>query len=745
MDVEQFAAARKDRLTSADEELRPLVARALEDRDWGELADAAAVLWLEIFERGAPRAYAEAQLAAFRKELRKHLAKTSSTSQPPLDSDVQRVTYWLGTYTVNDATFHANRASGQRQMRWVSMHDGAVRETHVKADGQIVSVNATFEVGGYKLRYPGEPVGPPEIWMNCRCLVAGGKVRAVTAAAVKEAPVVAEPIVDEEIEDDGATVEEEVDIQWHAVLAPMGVATGDGREFALGSLTHRDLPLPLTYQIKTAEGHDEAVVVGKIDEIEYVGNLARGRGTFWGKSEYTDTVIDGIATGYLKGVSVDVDDVQLEVGAGTEVSEEDAAAMMDGTFVTVFSKARISGLAIVHIPAYQEAYIALGPDFDEDVADVPQLDENDDRIMPDATPADEDEEGLAAAGFAPGTKDGPGWLTNPDDTARLRRYWTKGAGALKIKWGTPGDFNRCRSQLGKYVDPMYLAGTCANLHKEATGTWPGIKRGDKGGPLAAEVSPAFAFVAAAVKQYDAALFADPELDGPTALTITDDGHVFGHVATWGTCHIGVQGACTTAPHSNTGYAYYRTGVVDTTDGPVSVGQITMGTGHASLGAKAAVAAAHYDNTGASVADVAAGEDSFGIWVSGVMRDSATEEQRHALRAGALSGDWRLIGGNLEMVAALAVNVPGFPIPRTALAASAGVQESLVATDIVEQDTLVAAGGKLDAETIGAIARTAVEEYRHMEARAARRPQVESALATIRRTRIAQARARLNEQ
>lgn len=57
---------------------------------------------------------------------------------------------------------------------------------------------------------------------------------------------------------------------------------------------------------------------------------------------------------------------------------------------------------------------------------------------------------------------------------RLRRYWLRGAGAAKIRWGTPGDFTRCVRELdGKMTDPE---GYCANLHKSATGMWPGDKR-----------------------------------------------------------------------------------------------------------------------------------------------------------------------------------------------------------------------------------------------------------------------------
>lgn len=57
-------------------------------------------------------------------------------------------------------------------------------------------------------------------------------------------------------------------------------------------------------------------------------------------------------------------------------------------------------------------------------------------------------------------------------TERLMRYWAEGEGATKIQWGVPGDFNRCRIQLGKYVHGHQLDGLCANLHHRATGAWP---------------------------------------------------------------------------------------------------------------------------------------------------------------------------------------------------------------------------------------------------------------------------------
>jgi hypothetical protein len=240
----------------------------------------------------------------------------------------------------------------------------------------------------------------------------------------------------------------------------------------------------------------------------------------------------------------------------------------------------------------------------------------------------------------------------------------------------------------------------------------------------------FNFVAAAVRVLDSEKFKRVDLENPRVGIQVEGDHIFGYMAQWGVCHIGISNVCTEAPASKTDYWYYATGVVETGEGPVRVGQITMDTGHASLRATAKVAAAHYDNTGSAVADVAVGEDAFGIWFSGVLRPTITEDQLHALRAsGRISGDWRLIGGNLEMVAGLVVNVPGLPIPHTLVASADGVQTALVAAGVVAPDTAPVAtfSEKLDSEMIAAITRTAVAEYRHQERREERVTPLRTAL------------------
>lgn len=162
-------------------------------------------------------------------------------------------------------------------------------------------------------------------------------------------------------------------------------------------------------------------------------------------------------------------------------------------------------------------------------------------------------------------------------------------------------------------------------------------------------------------------FEDPKLEAPTPLTVTSDGRVYGHLAAWGTRHIGMPGHIT-PPRSQSGYAYFKTGVVACADGSeVSVGQLTLSGGHAPLQADAASAVKHYDDTASAFADVNAGEDRHGIWLAGALRPGLSDEQVRAIRASAPSGDWRPIGRGLELVAACQVNVPGFPIARARVA------------------------------------------------------------------------------
>ena len=194
-------------------------------------------------------------------------------------------------------------------------------------------------------------------------------------------------------------------------------------------------------------------------------------------------------------------------------------------------------------------------------------------------------------------------------------------------------------------------------------------------------------------------FDNPKLTKATPLTITDEGRVFGHIAAWHVDHIGMAFG-TRPPRSRSKYSYFHTGVLRTSEGKdVPVGQLTLAGGHAGLEASAQEAVKHYDDTASAFADVHAGEDSYGIWVSGSLRPGTSPEQIRAARASAPSGDWRPIKGHLELVAVCQVNVPGFPIARARVAS--GQVMALVAAGAnmlaqLKYDPIAEINAKIDA-------------------------------------------------
>ncbi len=175
-----------------------------------------------------------------------------------------------------------------------------------------------------------------------------------------------------------------------------------------------------------------------------------------------------------------------------------------------------------------------------------------------------------------------------------------------------------------------------------------------------------------------AWFDNPKLPARTPVQVTPDGQVFGHIAAWGECHRDFAGReCVLAPRSRKGYEPFHLGTVYTAEGtPVRVGKIVMDTRHADIGLGYTAAAVHYDDTGDEIAVVRAGEDEYGIWVAGSVVPEATPKKVAKLRRSPISGDWRRVEGALELTAALAVNVPAFPV---------------YAMDGEEQLALVAAG------------------------------------------------------
>jgi hypothetical protein len=352
------------------------------------------------------------------------------------------------------------------------------------------------------------------------------------------------------------------------LVIPEGVESGDGRSIEPGALTIRELPIPLLWQVKTADGHNGSVVVGRIDTMERTEagiGLATG---FFDTGVYGAEAERLVRNNFLRGVSADMD--QFEAQSVTvefdDESEEDPKKIQKEKLV--INKARIMAVTIVAKPSFQECKIFITE------TDTPE----EDSVIPDGIYMDEldplDAMSLVACGYV----------------------------ADSIPVAPPREW-----------------------------------------------------------------FNQPPLSGPTPLTVTDEGQVFGHIASWDMDHIGLSFG-TRPPRSRSGYKYFNTGILRTDEGEdVTVGQLTLAGGHADMTASAAQAVRHYDDTASAIADVHAGEDQYGIWVAGALRPGTTPEQIRILRASAPSGDWRPINNTLELVAVCQVNVPGFPVARARVA------------------------------------------------------------------------------
>ncbi|MDX3239371.1 phage minor head protein [Streptomyces sp. ME03-5709C] len=108
---------------------------------------------------------------------------------------------------------HATLAAGQELSgpdrplvkQWTTRRDSRVRDTHDRADGQLQLLDDPFTVGGVAMRYPGDPTAPPELVINCRCVLrlatadrtAAYETQDGAAAAFKnqrKEPAVAQPV-----------------------------------------------------------------------------------------------------------------------------------------------------------------------------------------------------------------------------------------------------------------------------------------------------------------------------------------------------------------------------------------------------------------------------------------------------------------------------------------------------------------------------------------------------------------------
>lgn len=217
-------------------------------------------------------------------------------------------------------------------------------------------------------------------------------------------------------------------------------------------------------------------------------------------------------------------------------------------------------------------------------------------------------------------------------------------------------------------DALVAAGARGDVWQVATPTTQWVVKGQE--PMA--------LVASAGSLLDEVLVAPPSewfsarpMEEPEPFSVGADGRCYGLIAKFGSCHIGFGNRCVPVPRSSDFAAFYSPDKhVLTSDGQkVAAGPIIMDTVHPNLRMVASDAQAHYAHTGSAIADVALYVNQHGIVAAGAVRPGVDPAALRKFRTSDISPDWRKLGGELKVVALLAVNTSGFIVD--ALAASAG--------------------------------------------------------------------------
>ncbi|AXK88848.1 hypothetical protein SAMN05421776_105368 [Nocardia farcinica] len=431
------------------------------------------------------------------------------------------------------AAIESRETGAQFDKVWWCLHDDRTRPTHRAADRQRVPLSARFEVGTASLDRPGDPSGPPDEVMGCRCIVTIVPAQVQAPARVASASPPA----------GGTTMAR----RFEAMIIPTGVP-GRSQGWMLANnvqLVDSALPLALKWQKTADPGHDGAYTVGVLETIEERDGAVWGTGRMLDSPE-ADEAIQQIEAGVTRpSVELVARAEVLSDPSGNPVTPETAEQMMmDGAQVVMrIDVAEVVAATLVSVPEFRDAHMILG-------------DTTDDTTMPALT---------------------AGMTVKPDTF--------------------PADW-----------------------------------------------------------------FTDPGLDEPTPIHLTSEGRVVGYLATWDTQHMGYRNRTVTPYRSHSGYAEFHQSHVYLDNGEIlRVGRLTVGGGHAPAGNGMRAALDHYDNVATAWAFVRAGENDIGIWVSGAVNPHASEDMVRQALGAPHSGHWERVGGRPELIAAHAVNTPGFPI------------------------------------------------------------------------------------
>jgi hypothetical protein len=173
------------------------------------------------------------------------------------------------------------------------------------------------------------------------------------------------------------------------------------------------------------------------------------------------------------------------------------------------------------------------------------------------------------------------------------------------------------------------------------------------------------------------------------ITVEDTGRVYGYVALWDTCHVGMTNCVKPPKGSISDFDFAHQGETKLEDGSIIATANIGGGGHASLTASPEEAAAHYqEHTSTQLMRVRYGADETGLWFAGSLWPDVSEVDTAHIRASAVSGDWRWFAywrngnGSHDFVGACFVNIPGYPMSNAGeVAKQAGAMQVIAASGL----------------------------------------------------------------
>jgi hypothetical protein len=435
------------------------------------------------------------------------------------------------------------------------------------------------------------------------------------------------------------------------------------RMWSPGSLVFAPTPFPFKSQFREEEGHEGAVITGRVDAIWRDGALIRWVGVMDSAGEHGAEAERLIAGDFMRGVSIKADDLtetDLEYvyapppdpTLDVEVMGEDEPDM----------EGDVEGEADFHYPGKhnQKDHGGQGPKRKSVIK--PRADSPAARRIRESH---QDPRTRAAVQGAVVADAMPPGMAMPAAPSMVIYHHGR---IRSLTMVAEPAWVECTVSLGPSpFSPPVIAETSPLAEVEA---------------MAGEMVPMPAPIVAAGFSIDIPeLWPEWWFDEPSAaemamvssgaIQITPEGRVWGLLAPAGVDHRGFRGSARSVQvPRGIDYSEWQNKacIVAGGDGGVykiNAGTVTFGCGHASptdpRRADPAWASAHYDNSCSVAMRARAGENRYGTWFAGGLAHGLTASSFEQIMGCALSGDWQ--GGKLK--AALLVPVEGFPTAVTA--------------------------------------------------------------------------------